>query len=67
MFQQSSHGENMMLEIIANGNSKEQVSSQLLTKQNQKTSKQKNRHKNPHNKTKKKIGNLGKENSFRDK
>lgn len=32
VFQQSSHGENMMLEIIADENSREQVSIQLLTK-----------------------------------
>lgn len=31
VFQQSSHGENMMLEIIVDENSKEQVSIQLLT------------------------------------
>lgn len=33
VFQQSSHGENMVLEIIADDNSKEQVSIHLLTKQ----------------------------------
>lgn len=32
VFQQSSHGENMMLEIIVDGSSKDQVSIQLLTK-----------------------------------
>lgn len=31
VFQQSSHGENMMLEIIVDENSKDQVSIQLLT------------------------------------
>lgn len=44
VFQQSSHGENMMLEIIADENSKEQVSIQLLTKKQ-------NKKKNPDKKT----------------
>lgn len=45
VFQQSSHGENMMLEIIADENSKEQVSIHLLTEKprtKQKKPRQKN-------------------------
>jgi len=42
VFQQSSHGENMMLEIIAGENSKEQVSIQILIeKQTKKTCRKK--------------------------
>lgn len=39
VFQQSSHGENMMLEIIIDENSKDQVSIQLLTEEQNLTKK----------------------------
>lgn len=39
VFQQSSHGENMMLEIIVDENSKDQVSIQLLTEEQNLTKK----------------------------
>lgn len=67
VFQQSSHGENMMLEIIVDGNSKDQVSIQLLTKDQNlakiSTNKQKTKQNKSHSQTKNLLKSLNSLNS----